>query len=223
MIYGLPNLSIQNWKKDIERIINLGVPHVSSYCLTVEPKTVLAHNIEKGKDKPVDDQAAAEQFKTLQEVLDKNGYHQYEVSNFSLPAMESKHNSAYWKGTPYVGLGPSAHGFTGSSRYSNIANNARYCAAIEQNELPQEVELLSKENRFNEWIMTRLRMTEGISLTQAKAEFDVNLQEDYQDVINRRISQGHLTLMEGRIRLTREGLFFADGIAAEFFILDHED
>jgi len=223
LIYGIPEMSATMWAENLSKATDLGVKHISAYCLTVEPGTALGHQVKKGKQKPIDEDAAARQFQFMVEFLDQQGIKQYEVSNFAVPGFESKHNSAYWNGVPYVAIGPSAHGFTGTERYWNIANNARYCQSMEAGKLPSTIETLTKEEQYNEWIMTGLRTSKGIDLEKAMMKFKVNVKSSFADELEELIKEG-LAIIEGNtLQLTRKGMFLADGIASDFFILSHED
>jgi oxygen-independent coproporphyrinogen-3 oxidase len=223
LIYGVPKMTMEEWKENLNKAIVLGVNHISAYCLTVEPNTALGHHVAKGKEKPIDEEAAAMHFEYMVDFLASKGFRQYEVSNFAKPGFESKHNSAYWAGVPYIALGPSAHGFDGTSRYWNIANNARYCSAIESGELPTTIETLSREERFNEWVMTGLRTAKGIDLKKSQLEFGVNFKKIYSGEIEKLITDGSAKLEDDQLILTKKGMFLADGIASDFFILEHED
>lgn len=223
LIYGVPKMTMDEWKENLNKAVNLGVNHISAYCLTVEPNTKLGHHVAMGKEKPVDEEVAALHFEYMLDFLASRGFRQYEVSNFAKPGFESMHNSAYWEGVPYIALGPSAHGFDGSSRYWNIANNARYCKAIEAGELPTTKETLSREERFNEWVMTGLRTSKGIDLNRSQIQFGVDFRKIYTTEIDRLINDGTARLENDQLTLTKKGMFLADGIASDFFILKHED
>ncbi|HKL40081.1 MAG TPA: radical SAM family heme chaperone HemW [Cryomorphaceae bacterium] len=223
LIYGVPKMTPDEWKENLNKAVELGVNHISAYCLTVEPNTALGHKVKKGKEKPVDEEAAALHFEYMVDFLAAQGFRQYEVSNFAQPGFESRHNSAYWAGVPYIALGPSAHGFDGTSRYWNIANNARYCLSIEAGELPTTKEKLSPEERFNEWVMTGLRTAKGIDLTRSEREFGINFNSIYSTQVQGLLSKGLARLRDNQLTLTKKGMFLADGIASDFFILEHED
>ncbi len=220
LIYGLPGLNKNEWIKTLETAISLDVQHISAYCLTVEEKTVLGHRVRKGLEKPVKDQAAAQQFEIMIDVLANAGYEQYEVSNFAKNEAYSKHNTAYWRGTPYLGIGPSAHSFKDNGRSWNVANNARYMKEIEKGILPSTSEELSKADRFNEWVMTGLRTKWGIDLRVTKERYDADIQALYADQLEKLITRELATIENEVLRLTPQGLFMADGIAADFFILE---
>jgi len=217
LIYGYPLLTDEKWKTNIETAVALQVPHLSAYSLTVEPKTALAHAIEKGKQPKVSDDQSAAQFLMLMHTLAKNGFEHYEISNYSLPGRYAVHNTNYWKGVPYLGIGPSAHGFDGCDRQINIANNAKYLESIFDNRLPETLEQLSEIDRFNEYVMTSLRTMWGTSVTKITSEFGKSYAEQTLKLITPFVKEGKLTLQGDTIKLTDEGKLFADGIAAELF------
>lgn len=220
LIYGLPDLAVADWEAEIDRAVSLGVTHISAYCLTIEPNTVLGYRVRKGRDKPVDEEAAAEQFEILVRKLAEAGFEQYEVSNFAREGYYSKHNTAYWQGVPYLGLGPSAHSFAPGFREWNVANNMRYIRDIDAGELPLTREELSQENRINEWIMTGLRTKWGIDFDFGISEFGVDLRIENDTFLNKLVVEREAVLEGSNMRLTRKGLFLADGIAAELFVVD---
>lgn len=217
LIYGYPLLTDEKWKTNIETAVALQVPHLSAYSLTVEPKTALAHAIEKGKQPKVSDDQSAAQFLMLMHTLAKNGFEHYEISNYSLPGRYAVHNTNYWKGVPYLGIGPSAHGFDGCDRQINIANNAKYLESIFDNRLPETLEQLSEIDRFNEYVMTSLRTMWGTSVTKITSEFGKSHAEQTLKLITPFVKEGKLILQGDTIKLTDEGKLFADGIAAELF------
>ena len=217
LIYGRPGLNPEAWKQEIKTIIELGVPHISAYCLTVEPGTVLGKRVSRREEKPMDEQAAGNQFEILISELAKAGIEQYEVSNFAKPGFYSRHNTAYWQGTAYLGLGPSAHSFNGAQRSWNVANNARYIKSINEEKLPVTIEEAAKYDRLNEWIMTGLRTKWGIDLMAAKAKFGVDLSKKHSAYIATLEAEG-LARMDGNVlSLNPLGLFRVDGIASDFF------
>lgn len=218
LIYGLPNLTLDDWISDIEKAIELGVQHISAYCLTVESDTALGHWVKKGKEKPIDEAAAEEQFRILIDTLSENGFEQYEVSNFSLPGFYSKHNTAYWLGVPYLGIGPSAHSFKELERSWNIANNVKYTKEIKAGELPLTIEKLSKIDRHNEYVMTGLRTKWGIDLEKIKMLFGISVVKNHGNYLEKLTEEGKATLKENRLVLTKKGMFLADGIASELFV-----
>jgi len=215
LMYGLPDLSNEEWRNHIQTVIDLGVQHVSAYCLTVEEGTLLDKEVEKGTIVPPGDDLQAEQFLILVDTLEQNGIMQYEISNFGRPGFESKHNSNYWKGTHYLGIGPSAHSFDGKSRSWNVANNQKYMQQIALAKDWNETEILSKNDVFNELILTGLRTIEGVNLAQLDAISPLD------DKINKQIDQFcSENLMEqsnNSIRLTKIGRLQADRIASDMF------
>lgn len=220
LIYGLPDLTVAEWEAEIERAVGLEVTHISAYCLTIEPNTALGYRVRKGKDKPVNEDAASEQFEILVGKLAEAGFEQYEVSNFAREGYYSKHNTAYWQGVPYLGIGPSAHSFAPGLREWNVANNMRYIRDIEVGKLPLTREELSRENRINEWIMTGLRTKWGIDFDFGISEFGIDLRIENNAFLNKLVVEEEAVLEGSNMRLTRKGLFLADGIAAELFVVD---
>lgn len=216
LIYGTPGLSNKAWKENLERAIDLGVQHISSYALTVEEKTALAYQIEKGKTPEPQSEQAAEQFEILVETLCSNGFEHYEISNFAKPGHYAIHNTNYWKGAHYLGIGPSAHSFNGQSRQWNIANNALYCKGIVANDPVHEVELLSREDQINETLLTGLRTMWGVDLDQFRQSFgDAAL--DRLMIRLERENSLHYSLTPQHLKLREAGKLFADGIAARLF------
>lgn len=222
LIYGLPGLTRDAWLGELKKVKALGIQHVSAYCLTVESGTALGHWVKKGKEKPVDEDAAKLQFEMLIEELNNAGIEQYEVSNFAKKGFQSRHNSAYWRGEKYIGLGPAAHSFDGASRSWNVSNNTRYIQALQANDLPSTSEELKSNDRFNEWVMTGLRTASGIELRYGEKRFGIDIARKYHSEIDKLITNEMATLDDSRLALTKKGLFFADGIAADFFILNHD-
>lgn len=217
LIYGGPTLSDEHWEQNINKAIQLNVPHISCYALTVETKTALEKMIELKKKEEVDTEKQALHFLMLMEAMQKAGYEHYEISNFAKPGFRSKHNSSYWQGEKYLGLGPSAHSFNGSSRQWNIANNALYIQSLKRNELIFEREELSVQTRLNEYIMTSLRTMEGLDLNYVTEKFGSNYSDKLLAESSNKKHQLNLGLNNSHIFLTTEGKLFADGIAANLF------
>ncbi|WP_347066535.1 radical SAM family heme chaperone HemW [Flavobacterium sp. WV_118_3] len=220
LIYGTPGMDNQRWLENIQQALDLGIPHISSYALTVEPKTALQQFIKKGIVPQPDDAVAHEQFLLLVDQLETNGFVHYELSNFGKENYFSQNNSAYWLGKKYLGIGPSAHSYDGIHRSWNIANNTLYIKTIAEDKLPLEIEALTPTDRYNEYVMTGLRTIWGVSIDRIEAEFgpvykDYLLQEaqQYRD-------SGKLELKNNILRTTREGKFFSDGIASDLFFVD---
>ncbi len=220
LIYGIPGMSNDKWKQNIETALSFKIPHISSYALTVEPKTALNKLIQTGKIAEPKDEVASEHFMILVETLEANGFVHYELSNFGRPDYFSKNNSAYWLGKKYIGIGPSAHSYDGISRSWNIANNLLYLKAIQENKLPNEVEVLSIADRYNEYIMTGLRTIWGVSLDRIQAEFGQHY-FDYLLKQGQKFIDDELLFIKGNIlKPTSKGKFLADGIASDLFILN---
>lgn len=218
LIYGTPTLSNEQWIKNIDTALSFNIPHISCYALTVEPKTALEKLIEKNKLANIDTEKQAQHFEILVAKLTDAGFEHYEISNFAKPGFRSKHNSSYWQGKHYLGLGPSAHSFNGISRQWNIANNALYLKSIEQNIIPFEIEILTKEQQQNEYIMTALRTIEGISIQYIQANFG---EQAINNLLNRasiHINNQSIQLNNNCLQLTNAAKFLADGIAADLFV-----
>ncbi|WP_339812633.1 radical SAM family heme chaperone HemW [Zunongwangia profunda] len=220
LIYGIPGMSNERWQKNIQILLDLDIPHISSYALTVEPNTALQKFIEKGKIKPVDDAAAVQHFETLRTVLKNAGFEHYEFSNYGKPGYFSQNNTAYWLGKPYLGIGPSAHSYDGNSRKWNIANNTLYIKAIEWSELPLEVEELSITDRYNEYIMTRLRTYFGVDLVEVESEFGKEYLEYLKEQSVVLFEKELLRIENDVMHITEKGTFLSDGIAADLFYID---
>ncbi|MFB9096085.1 MULTISPECIES: radical SAM family heme chaperone HemW [Flavobacterium] len=222
LIYGVPNMSNEKWKQNIEKALSFGIPHISSYALTVEPKTALDKFIKKGIIKQPDDEVAQEHFYILVETLKENGFIHYELSNFGKPDYFSKNNSSYWLGKKYIGIGPSAHSYDGVNRGWNISNNALYIKVIEENRLPIETEKLTLTDRYNEYIMTGLRTIWGVSLDRIKNEFGLKY-FDYLNKESKRFLEDDLLVVEDNVlQTTKKGKFLCDGIASDLFLLNLE-
>lgn len=217
LIYGGPALSDEHWQQNINKTIALKAPHVSCYALTVEPKTALDKMIQQKKKEPVDADKQARHFMMLIKALHRAGYEHYEISNFAKPGFRSRHNSSYWKGEKYLGLGPSAHSFNGSTRQWNIANNALYIQSIKRGELNFEKEELSITTQLNEYIMTSLRTTEGLDLNYVKEKFGEEFSSKLLSSASNKKYNSSLKVQDSNLILTNEGKLFADGIAADLF------
>jgi oxygen-independent coproporphyrinogen-3 oxidase len=220
LIYGYPLLTDEKWLSNINKAIDLQTPHISAYSLTVEPRTALAAAIKKGKQVPVNDEQSAAQFLFLIEKLGLAGFDHYEISNFSLPGRHAVHNTNYWRGVPYLGIGPSAHGFNSNIRYLNVANNAKYMQSLASGKLPETVEELDTYDRFNEYIMTSLRTMWGTDLQKIKTEYgSVFLAETLKN-IQPFLQRGWIKHDHDKLILTLDGKLFADYIASELFLID---
>jgi oxygen-independent coproporphyrinogen-3 oxidase len=220
LIYGIPTGSNQQLLNDIKQLIAFEPNHISAYCLTIEPKTVFGHKLEKGKLKEVDEEAAANQFLMIDETLSEAGYRHYEVSNYCLPGYESFHNNNYWRGVKYLGLGPGAHSFDGSNRQFNISNNPKYIQSIQQGRLPLQEDLLTKNDRINEYLMTSLRTAEGIDTNILLSRFNYNFFDENNSIIESWEAEKLCLRNENGITLTLKGMLLADKLAADLFIVD---
>ena len=220
LIYGIPGMSNDKWKQNIEKALSLNIPHISSYALTVEPKTALDTFIKKGIIKEPNDEVAQEHFHILVETLQENGFIHYELSNFGKENYFSKNNSSYWLGKKYIGIGPSAHSFNGTSRSWNIANNTLYIKSIQENTLPLTSEKLTKEDSYNEYIMTGLRTIWGVSLTRIKSEFGQEFLNYLNTQSQRFINDGLLEVDNQILKTTKKGKFLCDGIASDLFLVN---
>ena len=222
LIYGIPEMSNEKWLQNIETSLSFNVPHISSYALTVEPKTALHSFIQKGIIPQPDDEAAQEHFQILVDKLSENDFIHYELSNFGKENYFSKNNSSYWLGKKYIGIGPSAHSYDGEKRSWNVSNNTLYLKSIQENKLPSESEILSKTDRYNEYVMTGLRTIWGISLDRIESEFG----KTYLDYLNQQAAkyiEDHLLFVDENIlRTTKKGKFLSDGIASDLFLLNLE-
>lgn len=220
LIYGIPNMSLEKWNENLRSAFNFGINHISAYALTVEPKTALDIFIKKGTYPSLNDDLALKHFNLLVSETEKKGFIQYEVSNFGKPDYFSKHNTSYWQGKPYLGIGPSAHSFNGKRRSWNVANNTKYIQSISQHKLPSEIEDLSGKDMFNEYVMTGLRTIWGISLDKIKSEFGSEYKESLEISAEKYIKDGLLFRENQILKTTNKGKFLADGIASDLFILN---
>lgn len=218
LIYGTPGLTDERWKANVEQALQLGIPHLSCYALTVEEKTPLHKQIAKKQKPDVDNEQQAHQFMLLMQWLREAGYEHYEVSNFARPGWRSRHNSSYWRGEKYLGLGPSAHSFNGVSRQWNLPNNNTYLKTLQENRIPFELEELTPDQQLNEFIMISLRTKEGLDLDRIAIKWGVKQAENMGKQLQRFIKQGLVAQNKNRIQLTDEGMLRADGIAAELFV-----
>ena len=220
LIYGIPGLTHEEWQQNIQTALNFNVSHISSYALTVEPKTALEKLIKKGKIEKVDEVLAQEQFFILRDLLEKANFVHYELSNFGKENYFSKNNTAYWLGKSYLGIGPSAHSFDGKQRSWNVRNNTQYMKEIELNKLPIESEVLSVTDRYNEYVMTGLRTIWGVSLEKIKTDFGSKYVTYIQTESEKYIQQKLLYVEANTLKTTKEGAFLVDGIAAHLFLLN---
>ena len=218
LIYGSPLQTNEILKNNFEIIAQKNIPHISCYALTVENGTILNKQIKAQKSLDVDTEKQAAQFQLLLELMEKHGYEQYEISNFSKPNYRSKHNSSYWQGKPYFGFGPSAHSYDGFARRRwNVGNNSLYIQALEKNIIPYEEEILTKTQQLNEYIMTAIRTSEGINIKKITSDFGEEISTKIILDAEKYLADEKIIITEKNITLTKKGKFFADGIAAELF------
>jgi putative oxygen-independent coproporphyrinogen III oxidase len=219
LIYGIPSLTDEQWEKNLEMLTQRGTPHISAYALTVEERTPLHHYIKKGSLLLPDETQAVRQYEILMDHLEGRGYEHYEISNFCLPGHHSRHNSAYWQGIPYLGLGPSAHSYNGESRQWNANNLAEYLSALNRNELTCEIEMLTETDRYNEFIMTGMRTSAGVDLKKLTAVFGDIRTAGFLSSVEIFIQRGWVEKSDENFRLTRKGKLFADRVAGELFVV----
>lgn len=222
LIYGIPGMSNEKWQQNIEAALSFGIPHISSYALTVEPKTALKKLIQTGKIAEPQDDVAQQHFQILVETLEENGFIHYELSNFGKENYFSKNNSAYWLGKKYIGIGPSAHSYNGISRSWNVSNNSIYLKSLAENMLPNETEILSQTDRYNEYIMTGLRTIWGISLERIESEFGARFLDYLMQQSKKFMDDGLLSVEDKILKTTPRGKFLADGIASDLFLINLE-
>ncbi len=223
LIYGTPSLSNKEWKENIHKAFELEIRHISSYALTVEQGTALGIWVSKGKVKALDDEQAAEQFEILMEEMSRNNFLHYEISNFCKDGYHSRHNSSYWEGKKYLGIGPSAHSFNKTTRQWNVANNHQYIDQLFKDELPATTEVLSIEDRINEYLMISLRTSKGISFEYFENEFGsqyfTELKNNFKSFLNNNL----LEIENNYCKTTKSGKLMADKIASDLFILKNDN
>lgn len=220
LIYGIPGMTNFDWNKNLEKALTLDIPHISAYALTVEPKTALEKFIQKGKIAPTDDEMAKRHFEILMDTLEKEGFEHYEFSNFGKPGFFSQNNLAYWLGKKYLGIGPSAHSYDGVHRSWNIANNIKYIHSIQQDILPNEVERLSEIDKYNEFVMTRLRLKQGVSVSETEKKFGSAKKDYLLEQAENYLEKGLLVLENNHLRISKKGKFLSDGIASDLFWIE---
>ena len=218
LIYGFDQLSMEKWKANLDRVIDLDITHLSAYCLTIEKGTLLERRISQGKLKSPSEQIAIEHFKELMTWTKKVGWDQYEISNFCKPGHYSKHNTSYWKGKKYIGVGPSAHSFNGEVRRWNISNNSLYIKGILENAQRFEYEQLETADKFNEFVMTGLRTVWGIDLNDVQNKFGSEFLKELMKESDPHIANRLLNNVNGVISLTENGKLVADKIASDLFV-----
>ena len=220
LIYGIPGMSADRWKKNLQIALASGVPHISSYALTVESGTALHSFIKKGAIEPVKDELAQQHFKILIDTLEQNGFVNYEFSNFGKNGYYSKNNTAYWQGKNYLGIGPSAHSYNGNQRSWNVRNNNKYLKALQYDELPKEIENLSLTDKYNEYVMTGLRTIWGLSLDKIENDFGVQYKDHILSHSRKHLDEELLLLNDNTLFISKKGKFLSDGIASDLFFLN---
>ena len=223
LIYGIPGMSTNRWKKNLQIALDLDIPHISSYALTVEPDTALSSFIQKGLIQPVEDELAQQHFEILVELMEQNGYTYYEFSNFGKPGFFSQNNTAYWQGKPYLGIGPSAHSYDGNQRSWNINNNLLYMKSLLKNKIPREIEILSTTDKYNEYIMTGLRTIWGVSISKVEKEFGDRYKKYLLQQAAKHIEEHLLFLDDNVLSVTKKGKFLSDGIASDLFLINLQE
>lgn len=209
----------QIWQADLEKAIGLNTPHISAYNLTIEPQTALGNWLKKGKIKPVDEELSARHFEQMVRSLTQAGYEQYEISNFAKNGQYARHNSSYWKLSPYLGVGPSAHSFNGASRQYNVANNTKYVKALQENRLDCELEILTPFDQVNDYLLTSLRTIWGCDLRVIQEIGGIDLLEIQKQYFTAFVENGWLTISNNVLFLTSKGKLFADRIASDLFLV----
>jgi len=219
LMFGMPTMSVAQWRQNLQTAFGFGIKHLSCYALTVEPKTALEHFIKKGSHPPMDDELAAKHFEVLLQETATQGLTHYETCSFGHLDYFSRHNTSYWLGKTYMGVGPSAHSFDGVQRSWNVSNNSKYIKSLEVGVRPFESEVLSVENRFNEYIMTGLRTIWGVSLEKIETDFGVEIKAQLLENSKRFRASKTLILEDNHLKITRTGKFLSDGIASDLFLV----
>lgn len=222
LIYGIPEMTEERWIENLRKALAFDVPHISCYALTVEPKTALKKFIEQGIVAPLNDEMARRHHDLLVTETERVGLDNYEFSNFGKPGYYSENNMGYWHGETYLGIGPSAHSYDGENRSWNVANNAQYMKAMEEGSLPFEREALSLSDKYNEYVMTRLRTMWGISLNEVHELFGSEYYNNLLKLAESHLADELLLLSEGFLMVTRKGKFLSDGIASDLFHIDED-
>lgn len=220
LIYGSPTSNLDIWKENLHKTISLQVPHISSYALTVEPKTALSNWVKNNKVLSPKESEQNQEFYYMSDFLKENGFQHYEISNFAKKGFESKHNSSYWKYHEYLGIGPSAHSYNGRNERSwNVANNSLYIKELTENKLPKETEILSEKDQYNEMLMIGLRTIWGVDILSLKEKFSEETFVVFEKSIQEKLDEGMLIIEEGHLKIPEKHWFLADGIASDLFIV----
>jgi oxygen-independent coproporphyrinogen-3 oxidase len=220
LIYSIPNVSLKDWHNNIEGALRHSPEHISAYSLTIEEQTVFGAHQKRGKIKAMGEEASAQQFELMVDVLEAEGYEHYEISNFCKPTFHSRHNSSYWYQEKYLGIGPSAHSFNGESRQFNVKNNAIYIRSIENGSIPFQLETLTEANKANEYILISLRTSNGCDLEKLKTCYDLDLAASHKSYLEVLLLNQLILIEKNHLVLTRKGKLVADKIASDLFIED---
>ncbi len=220
LIYGLPNQTPEEWERGVRQAVGLGVQHISAYHLTYHEGTVFYEQLKKGLLKELPDDTSLRQFDILRATLKEAGFEHYEISNFCQPGFYSKHNSSYWKNEKYLGIGPSAHSFDLKTRRWNVSSVSGYLKGIESGEPYFESEILTEQDRYNDYIITGLRTVWGISETAIQTGFSVSYNLHFQKILQKYLASGQVKKSSGMISLNAEGMFVSDQIMADFMVVE---
>ena len=219
-IYGMPSLGQEHWRKNLSRAVDMQIPHISAYAITVEPNTTLDVLIRNQKKQPVSEAEGANEFRYVMKYLPENNYIHYEISNFCLPGYHSRHNLMYWENKPYLGIGPSAHSFNLSSRSWNTSNLEEYITEINRNNLPVDSEVLDFNQQYNEFVLMGLRTNRGVSLNGVAELFGSERAAYFQKILKTYGNKNQLVTDGDHIYLNDEGKLFADRVISDFFAVD---
>lgn len=220
LIYGLPNQTMAEWESNVMSAIELDIQHISAYNLTYHEGTVFYDQLKKGILKELPDEISLQQFEVLIRMLKDTGFEHYEISNFCKPGFYSQHNSSYWKNEKYLGIGPSAHSFDLISRRWNVSSISEYIDGVWNNRPYFESEILTEQDRYNDYIITGLRTIWGISATRIRTEFSVRYLDHFSRTRIKYIQSGHVVSLQDQVCLSTEGLFISDKIIADFMVVD---
>lgn len=218
LIYGIPSAPENRWENDLQTAVDFNPQHISAYALTIEPRTVLGNWLKKGKLKPLDDEIVATEFELLHAYLEQENYIHYEVSNFAKRGCESQHNKSYWSHVKYLGIGPSAHSFDHESRQFNIMSNARYIKSIKEGEVPFAREVLTREEKVNDYLLTSLRTIEGASFDKIMNEWSYDIYKEHEQYLIDLSKEGLGEINKNLLLLTPSGFLLADKIASDLFL-----
>lgn len=222
LIFGYPQLSDEQWKENMEIAIESGVTHISCYGMTVEPRTALEWQIRKNKIPDISSDQSAQQYEALMETLGKAGFEHYEISNFAKPGHRAIHNSNYWNGKKYLGIGPSAHSFNGETRQWNVANNVQYIHGVQTGKQIQEIEFLTREQKINESILIQLRRMEGLNADHLRTTMTPDELDRFDVETKEFVRKDWIRICDEHIQLTQKGKLYADYLAGRFFLDTNE-